>query len=158
MHNMETNEKSEASLILKALGTLGVFAVVALVVLALFTSCAPNRARHLEHAPNAKQLARVMAIEYRQNSVRFGQEHVGTQYRIHGKIDRINATGSVVFSKGEFGTGKTLVCHFVDPLELVNLSVGDKIVATGMIAYVKDPYRYEKLHMKDCRLDQKVSK
>ena len=78
---------------------------------------------------------------------------VGAQYRVHGKIYRIDATGSVVFSHGNVGTGKTLVCHFANPLELVDLFGGDEITVTGAVDYVEDPYGYHaNLRMEDCRL------
>ena len=126
------------------------FAFVLVLLTAL--ACDPSKAHQLEDPPEARWLSKVMVIEYGQNPVRFEYERVGSQIRTYGKIYRIQAGGSIIFSQGLFRSGRTLVCRFADPQELVNLSRGDAIAVTGVISHVKDPYEHESLHMTGCRL------
>ena len=123
-------------------------ALVALLVLAL--ACGPSDTSQLGDPAEAKWLSKVMAIEYRQDPVRFELERVGSQIRTHGRIYSIQTSRSVAFSRWPFG--RTLVCQFADPKELANLRKGDDITVTGVIDYIEDPYVMGKLHMVDCKL------
>ena len=59
-------------------------ALVALLVLAL--ACGPSDTSQLGDPAEAKWLSKVMAIEYRQDPVRFELERVGSQIRTYGRI------------------------------------------------------------------------
>ena len=126
--------------------------IVFIVLLIATLSCAPSDAGQLEDPAEAKWFARVMSKEYAQNPVRFGLARMGSQFHVHGKIQRITADG-LRFDNGFMKEGNHLECRFSYMDELVDLSRGDKVTVVGTVESIGRPSLSSRvLYMVDCEL------
>ena len=140
----------------------------ALPFLASVFACAPPDVNELEDPARAQFLARALVSEYKSDPVRFVRDRVGTQFRAHGKVFRVEADGTVRLSRGIWGAGEYLECRFRDPNTPVLLDRRDEITVTGTVDSVEwlgksiewlgksiewQGKSIYVLHMVDCELD-----
>ena len=126
----------------------------ALAFLVSAFACAPPDFNELGDPARAKFLARALVSEYKSDPVRFVRDRVGTQFRARGKVFRVEADGTVRFSRGIWGAGEYLECRFRDPNTLLLLDRRDEITVTGTVDSVELLGKYDYvLHMADCELD-----
>ena len=117
-------------------------------------ACAPPDVNELEDPPRARFLARALTVEYENNPIRFVRDRVGTQFRAHGKVVKVEADGTVRFSDGNWGAGDYLECRFRDPNTPVPVNRYDKITVVGTVESIERLGRHDYvLYMVDCELD-----